>query len=164
MNRYESTIILTPVLSEEEIKNKLKTYRDFIEQNGGVKIDDEHWGIKKLAYPIQKKNTGVYHIYDFEAPTDLISKLEVQYKRDESLLRFLTIRLDKYGIDYADRRKKGEVDYKDADFLTRFVNEQGKILPRRLTGNSLKYQRKVATAVKRARHLALMPYVTDLYK
>jgi small subunit ribosomal protein S18 len=56
------------------------------------------------------------------------------------------------------------IDYKDADFLMRFVNEQGKILPRRLTGNSLKYQRKVAQAVKRARQIALMPYVTDLYK
>ncbi|WGK64668.1 30S ribosomal protein S18 [Croceiramulus getboli] len=56
------------------------------------------------------------------------------------------------------------IDYKDADFLAEFVNEQGKLLPRRLTGTSLKYQRKVSTAVKRARHLALMPYVTDLYK
>lgn len=65
-------------------------------------------------------------------------------------------RFRKFGIKY--------IDYKDEDFLTQFVNEQGKILPRRITGNSLKYQRKVATAVKRARHLALMPYVTDLMK
>lgn len=65
-------------------------------------------------------------------------------------------RFRKYGIKY--------IDYKDADFLLQFVNEQGKILPRRITGNSLKYQRKVSTAVKRARHLALMPYVTDLLK
>ena len=65
-------------------------------------------------------------------------------------------RFRKYGIKY--------IDYKDADFLLSFVNEQGKILPRRITGNSLKYQRKVAAAIKRARHLALMPYVTDLLK
>lgn len=65
-------------------------------------------------------------------------------------------RFKKSGIKY--------IDYKDPDFLGKFVNEQGKILPRRLTGTSLKYQRKVATAIKRARHLALMPYVTDLYK
>lgn len=65
-------------------------------------------------------------------------------------------RFRKFGIKY--------IDYKDADFLTQFVNEQGKILPRRITGNSLKYQRKVAMAVKRARQLALMPYVTDLLK
>ncbi len=56
------------------------------------------------------------------------------------------------------------VDYKDAEFLKQFLNEQGKILPRRLTGTSLKYQRKVATAIKRSRHLAMLPYVTDLMK
>lgn len=65
-------------------------------------------------------------------------------------------RFKKYGIKH--------IDYKDPDFLLQFVNEQGKILPRRITGNSLKYQRKVATAIKRARHLAMLPYVTDLLK
>ena len=65
-------------------------------------------------------------------------------------------RFRKSGIKY--------VDYKDPDFLGRFINEQGKILPRRLTGTSLKYQRKVAVAVKRARHLGLLPYVGDLLK
>jgi len=65
-------------------------------------------------------------------------------------------RFKRYGIKY--------VDYKDTNFLTQFVNEQGKILPRRITGTSLKYQRKVSTAIKRARHLALMPYVTDNLK
>jgi small subunit ribosomal protein S18 len=65
-------------------------------------------------------------------------------------------RFKKFGIKY--------IDYKDADFLLQFVNEQGKLLPRRITGNSLKYQRKIATAVKRARHLSLLPYVTDLLK
>ena len=65
-------------------------------------------------------------------------------------------RFKKMGIKY--------IDYKDATFLTKFVNEQGKLLPRRLTGTSLKFQRKVGQAVKRARHLSLMPYVTDLLK
>lgn len=65
-------------------------------------------------------------------------------------------RFKKFGIKY--------IDYKDSDFLLQFVNEQGKILPRRITGNSLKYQKKVAVAIKRARHLALLPYVTDLLK
>ena len=65
-------------------------------------------------------------------------------------------RFTKYGIKY--------IDYKDADFLSRFVNEQGKVLPRRITGNSLKWQRRVSTAVKRARHLAYMPFITDQYK
>ena len=65
-------------------------------------------------------------------------------------------RFRKFGIKY--------IDYKDPDFLLQFVNEQGKILPRRITGNSLKYQRKMSTAIKRARHLAMMPYVADLLK
>jgi small subunit ribosomal protein S18 len=65
-------------------------------------------------------------------------------------------RFKKFGIKY--------IDYKDADFLIQFINEQGKILPRRITGNSLKYQRKMATAIKRARHLAILPYVADLLK
>ncbi len=65
-------------------------------------------------------------------------------------------RFRKFGIKH--------IDYKDADFLLQFINEQGKILPRRITGNSLKYQRRVATAIKRARHLALLPYVADLLK
>ncbi len=65
-------------------------------------------------------------------------------------------RFRKFGIKH--------IDYKDPDFLSQFVNEQGKILPRRISGNSLKYQRKVAVAIKRARHLAMLPYVTDLFK
>lgn len=65
-------------------------------------------------------------------------------------------RFRKYGIKY--------IDYKDPDFLKNFINEQGKILPRRITGNSLKYQRRVATAIKRARQLAMLPYVGDLLK
>ena len=65
-------------------------------------------------------------------------------------------RFKRYGIKH--------IDYKDPDFLMQFINEQGKVLPRRITGNSLKYQKKVAIAIKRARHLALLPYVTDLLK
>ncbi|WP_235298037.1 30S ribosomal protein S18 [Portibacter marinus] len=65
-------------------------------------------------------------------------------------------RFRKFGIKH--------IDYKDPDFLAQFVNEQGKILPRRITGNSLKYQKKVAVAIKRCRHLAMLPYVTDLFK
>ena len=79
-----------------------------------------------------------------------LSNPKIGLKRDKYC------RFRKYGIKH--------IDYKDPDFLKQFVNEQGKILPRRITGNSLKYQRKVATAVKRARHLAMLPYVTDLLK
>ncbi len=80
-----------------------------------------------------------------------LTPLNIETNKTKKYCRF-----KKSGIKY--------IDYKDPDFLAKFVNEQGKILPRRLTGTSLKYQRKVATAIKRARHLALMPYVTDMYK
>lgn len=87
--------------------------------------------------------------------------------QNESEIRYLTpptvdVKKKKYC-----RFKKAKIkfiDYKDPEFLRKFLNEQGKILPRRITGTSLKYQKKVATAVKRARHLALLPYVTDLMK
>jgi small subunit ribosomal protein S6 len=109
MARYESTIIITPVLSDEEVKNKLKSYRDFLEKNGATNVTDEHWGLKKMAYAIEKKSSGVYHIFDYTAPGDVIEKLELQFKRDESILRFLTVKLDKYGVEYADKRKAGKV-------------------------------------------------------
>ena len=80
-----------------------------------------------------------------------LTPLDIDTSKQKKYCRF-----KKSGIKY--------IDYKDADFLLKFVNEQGKLLPRRLTGTSLKFQRKVATAVKRARHLALMPYVADLLK
>jgi small subunit ribosomal protein S18 len=84
-----------------------------------------------------------------------------------SEIRYLTpIAVDTKKKKYCRFKKSGikYIDYKDANFLLKFVNEQGKILPRRLTGTSLKYQRKVSQAIKRARHIALMPYVADLLK
>lgn len=86
------------------------------------------------------------------------SKDDIKFLSNPTLgeVRKKYCRFRKYGIKY--------IDYKDPDFLLQFVNEQGKILPRRITGNSLKYQRRVATAIKRARHLAMLPYVADLLK
>ena len=85
----------------------------------------------------------------------------------QSDVRYLTpINVDVKKKKYCRFKKSGikYIDYKDAEFLKKFLNEQGKILPRRLTGTSLKFQKKVSQAVKRARHLALLPYVTDLLK
>ena len=87
--------------------------------------------------------------------------------QNSSEIRYLTpVAVDVQRKKYCRFKKMGikYIDYKDPEFLKKFLNEQGKILPRRLTGTSLKYQRKVATAIKRARHLALLPYVTDLMK
>ncbi|MGB0885856.1 MAG: 30S ribosomal protein S6, partial [Chitinophagales bacterium] len=98
MNQYETTFIVTPVLKEEDVKESVKSYTDFLKSNGAEIVEEDHWGLKKLAYPIQKKTTGIYHHVEFKADTQLIEKLELSLKRDENIMRFLTVRCDKYAI------------------------------------------------------------------
>lgn len=112
LTRYETVFILTPVLSEEQAKEAVAKYREYISANGGDIKHEENWGLKKLAYPIQKKTTGFYHLFEFEAPGDLIRTLEIEYKRDERIIRFLTVKLDKHAVTYVEKRrtiKKEEV-------------------------------------------------------
>src|SRR5690625_6621008 len=94
MQQYESVIILTPLLSEEAAKEAIAKYRNFITESGAEIVAEDNWGLKKLAYPIQKKTTGFYHLTEFKAPGDLIQKLELEYKRDERVMRFLTVALE----------------------------------------------------------------------
>ena len=104
-NQYETVFISTPVLSEGQIKEAVSKFRDIITQDGGEVIHEEDWGLRKLAYPIQKKSTGFYHLIEFTANPDLIQKLETQYRRDERIIRFLTFRMDKHAIAYSGKRK-----------------------------------------------------------
>ncbi len=106
VNQYETVFILTPVLSENQIKETVDYFRKIITDNGGELVHEEDWGLRKLAYPIQKKTTGYYHLFEFKAPGDLIEKLELEYRRSEKIMRFLTVKLDKYGIEYNERRRK----------------------------------------------------------
>jgi small subunit ribosomal protein S6 len=106
-NQYESVIILTPVLSEKQMQDAITNYRQLITDNGGEVIHEENWGLTKLAYPIQKKTTGFYHIFEFSAPGDLVGKLELTYRRDEQVMRYITIRLDKHAVAYNEKRRKG---------------------------------------------------------
>ena len=92
--QYETVFIATPVLSEEQIKEAVEKYRSFITSEGGEIVNDEDWGLKKLAYPIQKKTTGFYHLFEFRADSQFIEKLETQYRRDERIIRFLTFAMD----------------------------------------------------------------------
>ncbi|MCO5248004.1 MAG: 30S ribosomal protein S6 [Chitinophagales bacterium] len=105
MNQYETVFITTPVLSADEYTRTVKKYLDFLESNGGEIVSKEDWGIKQLAYPIQKKTTGYYSLIEFKIDPQIIKRLEVQYKRDENIMRFLTVRLDKYAIKYAQQRR-----------------------------------------------------------
>jgi small subunit ribosomal protein S6 len=113
MNHYETVFISTPVLSDVQIKEAVKKYHDFIVDNGGEIVHKEDWGLKKLAYPIQKKTTGFYHLIEFKADPTFIAKLEVQYRRDERIIRFLTFALDKHAIAYAERRRANKSESKN---------------------------------------------------
>lgn len=103
---YETVFILTPVLSDDQAKEAAKKFKKVITDLGGKVINEENWGLKKLAYPIQKKTTGFYHLFEFNSNSpDIIQQLEVAYKRDERLLRFLTVVLDKHAIAYSEKRR-----------------------------------------------------------
>ena len=104
-NSYECVYILTPVLSEDQAKEVTKKFSDFLKSNGANMVHEEHWGLKKLAYPIQKKTTGFYHLMEFECDSQLINTLEVEFGRDERVIRFLTVRMDKHMLAFAERRR-----------------------------------------------------------
>lgn len=105
MTRYETVFILTPVLSEEQAKEAVKVYEDYITKNGGKIKHNEFWGLKKLAYQIQKKSTGFYNLVEFENDGTLIKKLETEFKRDERVMRFLTIKMEKDHIAFAEKTR-----------------------------------------------------------
>lgn len=105
MNNYETVFIATPVLSDQQMKELAGKFRGVITENGGQIVHEEDWGLKKLAYPIQKKSTGFYYLMQFQGEGDLIEKLETQYRRDEKVIRFLTFKMDKYAVEYAEKRR-----------------------------------------------------------
>ena len=108
LKNYESVIILTPVLAEKQMQEAVASFRQLITEQGGNIVREENWGLTKLAYPIAKKSTGFYHIFEFQAPGTIVAKLELAYRRDEQVLRYLTIALDKHSVLYNERRSKGE--------------------------------------------------------
>ncbi len=113
LKQYETVFIATPVLSDTQIKEAVKKYRDFISENGGEIVHEEDWGLRKLAYPIQKKTTGFYHLIEFLADPSMIAKLEIQYRRDERIIRFLTFAMDKHSVAYAEKKRAGKKETKE---------------------------------------------------
>lgn len=105
IKQYETVFIATPVLSEAQMKEAVAKYVDYITSKGGEIVYQEDWGLKQLAYPIQKKTTGFYYLIEFKADTQVISHLETQYRRDERIMRFLTFAMDKHAIAYAEKRR-----------------------------------------------------------
>ncbi len=105
LNQYETVFIATPVLSEGQMKEAVSKFKEVITSNKGEIIYEEDWGLKKLAYPIQKKSTGFYHMIEFKSEPDTIAKLETEFRRDERILRFLTMKMEKYAVVYAEKKR-----------------------------------------------------------
>ena len=105
MNHYETVFILTPVLSDAQMKEAVEKFTKALTDNGAAIVNEENWGLRKLAYPIQKKSTGFYTLVEFDADPKAIKKLETAFRRDDRVLRFLTFRLDKYAAEYAAKRR-----------------------------------------------------------
>ncbi len=105
IKQYETVFIATPVLSDSQMKEAVAAYTELITNNGGEIVYQEDWGLKQLAYPIQKKTTGFYYLIEFKAEPQFIAKLETQYRRDERIIRFLTFAMDKHAVAYAEKRR-----------------------------------------------------------
>ena len=105
MNKYETVFILTPVLSDDQMKETVEKFKSVLTDNGATIENEENWGLRKLAYPIENKNTGFYTLIEFEGEPTIVDKLETAFRRDEKVIRFFTFRLDKFAAEYAVKRR-----------------------------------------------------------
>ncbi len=106
MNQYEAVFIMNPVLSEEQVRETVDKFKGLLESKEGKVLHEENWGLRKLAYPIEHKRSGFYHLMEFQVPGEVISTLELELKRDERIMRFLTIKMDKHHVEFAKQRRK----------------------------------------------------------
>ena len=105
IQNYELMVIFTPILSEEDFKAAQKKFTSIITENGGELVNENPWGLRSLAYPIEKKTTGLYTVIEYKAPTDVNAKVEIQLNRDENVMRFLLTKLDKFAVEYNARKR-----------------------------------------------------------
>ena len=109
---YETVFILTPVLSEQQAKDTVEKFSSLITAQGGEIVNLENMGLRQMAYPIQKKTNGYYVLIEFKSAPEFIKTLEIEYKRDERIMRFLTTALDKFAVEYNAKRKSGSFQKK----------------------------------------------------
>ncbi|MBC6696635.1 30S ribosomal protein S6 [Hymenobacter sp. BT190] len=114
VRNYETVFILTPVLNESQVQETVEKFSQVLKENSADIINTEAWGLKKLAYPIQKKNTGYYFLVEFTGSGNIVDTLELAFRRDERIIRFLTTVMDKNAVAYAERRRKGEMNQQKA--------------------------------------------------
>ena len=105
MNQYETVFIMTPVLSDQQMKETVAKFKGILTDAGAEIINEEEWGLKTKAYPIQKKSTGFYELIEFKAEPSVIAKLEVAFRRDERVIRYITVKNEKYAAEYAEKRR-----------------------------------------------------------
>ncbi len=105
MNQYETVFIMTPVLSDQQMKETVEKFKGILTAAGAEIINEEEWGLKSMAYPIQKKSTGFYELVEFKAEPEVVAKLELGFRRDERVIRYLTVKMDKYAAEYAAKRR-----------------------------------------------------------
>ena len=106
-NQYETVFIMTPVLSDDQMKETVAKYQKLLRDNGAEIVFEDNWGLRKLAYPIQKKSTGFYYLLEFRSDNgDIIHSLELAFKRDERIIRFLTVKLDKHAVAYNEKKRR----------------------------------------------------------
>jgi len=115
MNQYETVFIVTPVLSEDQMKEAVKKFEDLLTKAGAEIVHEEHWGMRKLAYPIQKKSTGFYQLIEYKAEGNVIADYETELKRDERIMRFLTVKLDKHAVAYNEKKRKKAQEKSEAE-------------------------------------------------
>ena len=106
MNHYETVFILNPVLSDVQVKETVKKFEDYLVSKGADVVYQENWGLKKLAYPVQNKKSGFYHLFEFKVNGEEITPFELEFRRDDSIMRYLTVRLDKHAAAWAEKRKE----------------------------------------------------------
>jgi small subunit ribosomal protein S6 len=106
MNHYETVFILNPVLSESQVKETVQKFYDYLVSKGAEMISKEDWGLKKLAYAIQNKKSGFYHLFEFKVDGKEITPFELEFRRDDSVMRYLTVKLDKHAIAWAEKRRE----------------------------------------------------------
>ena len=122
VKQYETVFIATPVLSEAQMKEAVAKYVNFIKENGEV-VYEEDWGLRQLAYPIQHKTTGFYYLVEFKATPEFVASLETQYRRDERIIRYLTVSLDKDAVAYAEKRRNNKAAKAQAPAVEAPANE-----------------------------------------
>lgn len=109
IKNYETVLVFTPVLNDSEQKQALTDYVAYLKEEGAEILEEDFWGMRQLAYPIKKKTTGIYAVVEYRSHGTVVDNLEVKCRRDVNLLRFLTVRLDKYAIEYNDKKRQGLV-------------------------------------------------------